>query len=487
MNFLLCGNSGVGKTTLAMVLKKIFGSDLKVIHGDDFVTQNEIDWVGLKGVFETEKPIFFEHVSPIAIFEALNISYDIVFFIDDIQHWNNTTKREYQKAITLNKKIIIGQSFNDLLNEILNLLSVNLNIYPAKILNFVLKVATHCNLNCSYCYMYEYFDNGKQLPSKIMSFECFRQSIKLINEYSLTFNLKVSIGLHGGEPLLVGYERLKQYLIIFNEYKKNNPLLNITIQTNGVLLNVPILNLLQEYGVSIGISIDGFNEITNSKRNYHSGKNSFNDVVKAIELLNNNLFTNYGILSVIDNQIEFDKIIEFTKIHRITSYEFLIKDITHDNKQEKINLFELFKSWVTSDTEIDIRFFKSLLSQACGYNWSVDTVGISPISTLVINTSGEWELLDTLRIVKPNSWKVPYTIYDTNIIGLLSKEEMQKYYITFLNFSETCLACKYFLSCGSGYIVHRYSTENNFLNPSVYCEDLTKIFNFIHTEILQTA
>jgi uncharacterized protein len=485
MVFVLCGNSGVGKTTLAIVLSKVFNNEIQVIHGDSFITLKSIDWENLKKVFETEKHIFFEHVSPIAICNSLNIEYDVAIFLGQKDQWDKTTKREYKNAVSNNKRVITGNNFNNLITKIYSLWSSTLQVYPAKISNFVLKVATHCNLNCSYCYMYEYFDNGKQLPSKLMSLECFTQSIYQINKYSLETNSKVTIGLHGGEPLLLGYNRLEDFLNIYRRFQTENPLLSITIQTNGVLLDRELLELFKKYNVSIGISIDGFSEETNINRLYHNGKSSFKDTMKAIELMNQNNFTNFGILSVIGSEIDFRKIVKFTEKNHITSYEFLIQDITHDSKHEKINLYKLFKEWVSSDIEIDVRFFKSLISQACGYNWSVDTIGISPISTLVINTLGEWELLDTLRIVKPDMWKLNYNVTNSSVTDLISSKEMLNYCLNFHTYSKKCLSCNYFLSCGSGYIIHRFQKDTSFLNPSVYCEDLTNIFDFIQSEIIE--
>ena len=46
--------------------------------------------------------------------------------------------------------------------------------------------------------------------------------------------------------------------------------------------------------------------------------------------------------------------------------------------------------------------------------------------------------------------------------------------------SNTCKECSLVDTCGGGYLPHRYSSENEFDNPSVYCNDLIKLINHIH-------
>ena len=38
--------------------------------------------------------------------------------------------------------------------------------------------------------------------------------------------------------------------------------------------------------------------------------------------------------------------------------------------------------------------------------------------------------------------------------------------------------------CGGGYYPHRYSVEQSYMNPSVYCKDLYKLINHINNRIV---
>ena len=44
----------------------------------------------------------------------------------------------------------------------------------------------------------------------------------------------------------------------------------------------------------------------------------------------------------------------------------------------------------------------------------------------------------------------------------------------------SCNVCRYKKICGSGYLHHRYSKENGFLNKNIYCEALFMLY--LHIE-----
>src|ERR1700729_2139111 len=68
----------------------------------------------------------------------------------------------------------------------------------------LLKVASRCNLDCSYCYVYHMGDEGWRSQPKRLSSEIrdalARELGSLMREQGRPF----SVVLHGGEPLLLG-------------------------------------------------------------------------------------------------------------------------------------------------------------------------------------------------------------------------------------------------------------------------------------------
>jgi len=106
-----------------------------------------------------------------------------------------------------------------------------------------------CNLNCPYCY-----DKINRTWSEDMSLDTVEQTIKL-------FNGRVREWIwHGGEPLLMGADWLRQASNIVRQY---DPDVRIEIQTNGTLINEDIIEFFKEFNIRPGLSFDGIlNEYT---------------------------------------------------------------------------------------------------------------------------------------------------------------------------------------------------------------------------------
>ena len=73
----------------------------------------------------------------------------------------------------------------------------------------VLKVAQRCNLNCTYCYVYNRGDESWRSRPTFISTDVAVALAGRINEQCEKFALEsFTVELHGGEPLLLGKERM---------------------------------------------------------------------------------------------------------------------------------------------------------------------------------------------------------------------------------------------------------------------------------------
>src|SRR6476620_2794694 len=72
----------------------------------------------------------------------------------------------------------------------------------------ILKVAGRCNLNCSYCYMYNKADSTWRRRPPLMSNEVFEAALERIYRHcQLTGQNRVHLAFHGGEPCLIGIKQ----------------------------------------------------------------------------------------------------------------------------------------------------------------------------------------------------------------------------------------------------------------------------------------
>ena len=114
-----------------------------------------------------------------------------------------------------------------------------------------------CNLNCTYCYVYNRGDESwKQRPPNIGK-SVLRKLAERIDEHARRYQLSsFTIELHGGEPLLLGRRRMQAVIDLLRSQVSSTSL-RFTLQTNGLLLDEHWLALLDRNEVSIGISLDG--------------------------------------------------------------------------------------------------------------------------------------------------------------------------------------------------------------------------------------
>ena len=87
-----------------------------------------------------------------------------------------------------------------------------------RIASLVVKVAERCNLNCSYCYMYNHADQSYLRRPVFMSDEVFDQLLVRIHEYcDRRPKHRMSLVFHGGEPMLIGAERFRRFTRLARE------------------------------------------------------------------------------------------------------------------------------------------------------------------------------------------------------------------------------------------------------------------------------
>jgi len=167
-------------------------------------------------------------------------------------------------------------------------------------LRFVFCPSYQCNLRCIYCFETELPSN----PNKFMSERILDDSINAANKISKEKSGKVdSVELFGGEPLLLKNKPLIKKILKFAK-DKDAP---ITIITNGVMAKdfINILLPLKEKIEMLQITIDGPPEIHDKRRKYPSGKGSFNEISKSIDLLlKNNIHTNVRV-NIDNTNIEY--------------------------------------------------------------------------------------------------------------------------------------------------------------------------------------
>src|SRR3954454_12679571 len=134
-------------------------------------------------------------------------------------------------------------------------------------LQFVLKTSARCNLNCSYCYVFNKGDNSWRHRPRVMSDEVFDSAIRRIYRHCKASGQQaVRITFHGGEPMLAGLETLERWLGRIETELAGDLRVIPTIQTNGTLIDDAWAVLFAAHDVEIGVSLDGPPELNDRHR-----------------------------------------------------------------------------------------------------------------------------------------------------------------------------------------------------------------------------
>ncbi|WP_262497688.1 radical SAM protein [Olleya sp. Bg11-27] len=365
-----------------------------------------------------------------------------------------------------------------------------------KIDNIVVKIASRCNINCKYCYMYNHEDLSYLKQPKFISEEVTTQFIDRLIENSRANDInQYSICLHGGEPMLMGKKRIKQFISHFDRLKEEEIAVQFSMQTNGILIDDEWCDLFKELNISVGISLDGPKEVNDIYRVDHNEKGTFDRVIDGINIMRKNKLPT-GTLSVMNLHADPTEMYNHFINMKISFVDILFMDLTYDNFDRFVTpnikhsmsdwYMQLFDLWFHNKehTYFKFRLFDDFIGNILGGNTSADFVGTADKSILVLETNGDLEPVDSLKICGDSFTKRDYNVSKNKLSDLNNNDLILLYHKSGTFLPKKCLACPVKELCGGGYLTHRYSAKNGFNNPSVYCNDLLRLITHIQNKIV---
>lgn len=352
-----------------------------------------------------------------------------------------------------------------------------------KIKTFFLRIAARCNLNCDYCYVFKHRDmSWKDMPS-VMTVETVKLFASRLSEYVNENEIdEVNVIFHGGEPLIVGEKKIFEFIDIINGTCKGIKV-NFSLQTNGTLLNEELLLRFEQNNVGVSLSIDGDKKAHNRHRRFASGKDSFEEVFNAAKMLKNHPAIFEGVIGVIDPNNNPRDILEFYNNSGLFNMDLLLPDSTYVDKpigrEQNPNLYidwlrECFSLWFEEYQDLSFRTFEGILSSLMGVKTESDTFGLGCLDYLTIETDGTYHTTDILKITFENASSMNLNLKDASIQTALSNDAIKEYnnLLSYDRLASKCKACKWIDVCGGGSLPHRYSEENGFDNPTIYCDEM---------------
>jgi uncharacterized protein len=359
---------------------------------------------------------------------------------------------------------------------------------------FVLKVASRCDLACDHCYVYEQADQSWRGRPPLIAPQTVARAAERIAEHASTHGLAaVRVILHGGEPLLAGPARIAAICTELRRTIEPYCLLELRIHTNGVRLDADLCEVLLAGQVKVGISLDGDQAANDLHRRYGNGRSSYQQVLRAVGLLRQDRYRDLyaGLLATID--IRSDPVAAYRALAALQppNLDFLLPHGTWDTPPPGAGaagstryaewLLCVFDAWQADGRRVPVRIFDSIIATSRGGVSTTESLGLAPSDVVIVETDGGIEQADSLKVAYDGAPGTGLDIFRHPLDEAASHPAIRARQQGIAGLCATCRACPVVGSCGGGLYAHRYRAGNGFDNPSVYCSDLKRLVTVVRT------
>lgn len=145
---------------------------------------------------------------------------------------------------------------------------------PKKHAHFII-ITYNCNLMCPYCYLSDIQSKDKAWVNKTITDEYIDKIFEIISSMD---SRPGRITLYGGEPLLVKNKPIVEKIL----REGGNRGYGFLVLTNGVSVR-SFLDVLKGYSVILQVTIDGPQQIHDTRRVKKDGTGTFDEVVQGVD------------------------------------------------------------------------------------------------------------------------------------------------------------------------------------------------------------
>jgi uncharacterized protein len=362
------------------------------------------------------------------------------------------------------------------------------------------KLAEVCNLACKYCYFFEHDDHSFQGAPVYMSREVVSAAARFLADGARDLGIKtVEVALHGGEPLMIGKDRMREVCDVFADVLSQTTTPRIAVQTNGLLLDDEWIDLFAERGVGIGLSIDGTKADHDLSRIDKKGRGSYDRVIEALRLLQvaqeEGRIPSYGVLAVVaptaNGAETYRHCVDTLKIDNI---DFLYPQLDYltgtAEGASHIDRFylEVAEEWLKDNNPtIRIRtlemIFRSLLTDdaaAWRLNYIADT-----LEGLSIRSNGDVCADDSIPPLDKRFRDEKTSVFSGTLKEFYAQPVWTLLREGLLDFDRQCSECEWLGLCAGGPPENRFDGET-FSRSSIYCESYKSLFERIYGYLAQS-
>jgi uncharacterized protein len=238
-------------------------------------------------------------------------------------------------------------------------------------------IGPQCNLNCAYCYYLRKESLFEPGLSRLMPDDLLEKYIA--QRLQNSSGPAISFEWHGGEPALLGLDFFRRVVQLQQKHSPAGHRIINGLQTNGTLINDDWAAFLSKENFSVGLSLDGPQEVHDVYRRTKDGRPTHATVERALRTLQRHK-VRFDILCVVHARTVQDplKVFRYFKEIGCRSIQFLplvepapdqargVSERTAD-PQALGNFFSaIFDEWIMKDLgRIVVQMFDEALRPAC--------------------------------------------------------------------------------------------------------------------------
>ncbi|QNP73399.1 FxsB family radical SAM/SPASM domain protein [Streptomyces roseirectus] len=349
---------------------------------------------------------------------------------------------------------------------------------------FVVKLHSRCDLACPDCYVYALRDTGWTTQPRAMPYRTRELTARRIAEHVRAHRPpRARVMLHGGEPLLAGRRRLGHFAeALRREWRDVDTPLDLVVQTNGAQLDRSWLELFRRHGVRVGVSLDGTREAHDRRRRRPSGRGTYDDVVRALDLLREHPDLYAGLLCTVDLGADPVDTYEALIERQPPALDLLLPLGTRQHPPPGLPsdtvpyarwLAAVFDRWFDAPVrEVPVRMFDSLVDLLLGGATGTELWGVGGSDVVVVQPDGSVEQNDILKAVHEGAAYTGFHVARHSFDEAAAHPGFAAERAGLAGLCGACRECPVVRICGGGLRAHRHRAGNGYDNPSCYCADL---------------
>jgi uncharacterized protein len=247
------------------------------------------------------------------------------------------------------------------------------------------------------------------------------------------------------------------------------------------------VELFDEQRVDVGVSIDGPQSVHDRERVDHRGRGSYRAVRRGLDLLREGDVP-FAVLSVVNFDADPLEVHEHFCELGPDHISYLMPHQTHDDISDVTARYGptpcldwlgpvLDHWWQHGTLQMAVQPFAGMARIILGGPSDLDLFGVAPLGFCFVETDGDIEGLDVLKVCEDGFAGTAHNVLTDGFDDFAAGDSLHAQTIfRGRPLPTACTACPEALTCGGGYVPHRYLRGAGLDRPSAWCRDLLGLF-----------